>query len=114
MTHQRGDVVWGPDPFKSGESPRPWLILNTDTHPFGDEQYTTVTLTTTPHDETIPIAEDDWVDGGIPRQSYASPWAVASPKHAAVLRRQERLTESFVQFVIEGMQTYLESPSSTI
>jgi hypothetical protein len=28
MSYQRGDVVWGPDPFKSGENPRPWLILN--------------------------------------------------------------------------------------
>nr|WP_233514205.1 MULTISPECIES: hypothetical protein [unclassified Haloferax] len=47
MSYQRGDVVWGPDPFKSGENPRPWLILNNDTHPFGDEGYMTVTLTTT-------------------------------------------------------------------
>ena len=37
MSYQRGDVVWGPDPFKTGESPRPWLILNNDTHPFGGE-----------------------------------------------------------------------------
>ena len=48
MGYQRDDVVWGPDPFKSGENPRPWLILNNDTHPFGDEEYMTVTLTTTP------------------------------------------------------------------
>lgn len=39
MTYQRGDVVWGPDPFKSGENPRPWLILNNDTHPFSEEEY---------------------------------------------------------------------------
>ena len=111
MTYQRGDVVWGPDPFKSGENPRPWLILNNDSHPFGDEQYMTVTLTTTPHEETVPIAEDDWVEGGMPRQSYASPWAVASPKHDAVVRRQGRLTESFVLSVIDEMQTYLEPPN---
>ncbi|WP_129113640.1 hypothetical protein [Halegenticoccus tardaugens] len=37
MSYQRGDVVWGSDPFKSGENPRPWLILNNDTHPFGEE-----------------------------------------------------------------------------
>ena len=30
-----------------------WLILNNDSHPFGDEEYMTVTLTTTPHDEGI-------------------------------------------------------------
>ena len=55
MSYQRGDIVWGSDPFKSGENPRPWLILNNDRHPFGDEEYMTVTLTTTPHDEGIPL-----------------------------------------------------------
>ena len=74
MSYQRGDVVWGPDPFKSGENPRPWLILNNDTHPFGEEEYMTVTLTTTPHDEGIPLEDTNWVEGGMPRQSYASPW----------------------------------------
>jgi hypothetical protein len=48
----------------------------------------TITLTTTPHDEGVPLDDSDWVEGGMPRQSYASPWAVASPKHAAIVRRQ--------------------------
>jgi mRNA-degrading endonuclease toxin of MazEF toxin-antitoxin module len=113
VTYQRGDVVWGPDPFKTGENPRPWLILNNDRHPFGDEEYMTVTLTTTPHDGGVSIDETDWVDGGMPRQSYASPWTVASPKHAAIVRRQGRLTESFVQTVVSELNTYLEPPDDT-
>lgn len=108
MSHQRGDVVWGPDPFKSTENPRPWLILNNSSHPFGDEEYMTVTLTTTPHDEAVPLSEDDWAEGGMPRQGYTSPWSIASPKDAAVLQRQGRLSESFVQTVIGEMLTYLE------
>ena len=111
MSYQRGDVVWGPDPFKSGENPRPWLILNNDSHPFGGEEYITVTLTTTPHDKGTPIAEDDWVEGGMPRQSYASPWAVASPKHAALVRRQGCLDESFVRTVVDALETYLKPPN---
>ena len=110
MSYRRGDVVWGPDPFKSGESPRPWLILNNDAHPFGDEEYMTVTLTTTPHDATVPIEASDWVEGGTPRQSYASPWSVASPKHDALVRRQGRLAESFVRTVVDAMGAYLEPP----
>ncbi|WP_135823178.1 type II toxin-antitoxin system PemK/MazF family toxin [Halostella litorea] len=113
MSYQRGDVVWGPDPFKSTENPRPWLILNNDAHPFGEEEYMTVTLTTTPHDATVPIESADWVEGDMPRQSYASPWAVASPKHAAIVRRQGRLQEDFVRTVIETMQTYLDPPADT-
>lgn len=70
----------------------------------------TVTLTTTPHDGTVPIDEGDWIEGGMPRQSYASPWSIASPKHAAIIRRQGRLEESFVRTVVEEMQTYLDPP----
>jgi hypothetical protein len=47
----------------------------------------------------------------MPRQSYASPWAVASPKHAAIVRRQGHLEEPFVQTVIGALETYLESPT---
>jgi len=75
-----GDVVRAPDPFKITEAPRPWLILNDDGHPFPGEEYVTVTLTTTPHDGTVPIDDVDWVDGGMPRRSYASPWSLASPR----------------------------------
>ena len=113
MSYQRGDVIWGPDPFKSSENPRPWVILNNETHPFGDEQYMTVTLTTSPHEGTVLIEPEDWIEGGMPRQSYASPWSTASPKHAAVIRRQGRLREEFVQKVIGAMQIYLEPPSES-
>ena len=97
--------------FKSGENPRPWLVLNNDSHPFGDEEYVTVTLTTTPHDEGVPLDDADWIEGGMPRQSYASPWVVASPKHAAIVRRQGRLTESFVRTVVDALGHYLEPPT---
>jgi len=70
----------------------------------------TATLTTTPHDEGIPLDDADWVEGGMPRQSYASPWAVASPKHAAIVRRQGRLDESVVQTVVDALEHYLEPP----
>ncbi|WP_280537889.1 hypothetical protein [Halopenitus sp. POP-27] len=64
----------------------------------------TITLATTPHDEGIPLADADWVEGGMPRQSYAS------PKHAAIVRRQGRLKESFVQTVVDALGSYLEPP----
>lgn len=108
MKYQRGDVVWGPDPFKSGENPRPWLIINNGSHPFADEEYVTVTITTTPHEDGIPLDDSYWVEGGMPRQSYASPWSIASPKHAALIRRQGRLEDSFVQSVVTALNSYLE------
>lgn len=70
MSYERGDVVWGPDPFKSGENPRPWLILNDGSHPLSTEEYMPVTLTTTPHDDEISLDGADWIEGGMHRQSY--------------------------------------------
>jgi len=110
MSYRRGDVVWGPDPFRDGENPRPWLVLNNGTHPFSDEEYMTVTLTTTPHDAGVPLEESDWIEGGMPRQSYASPWAVASPKHVALVRRQGRLAEPVVRTVVDELTGYLDAP----
>ena len=66
---------------------------------------------TTPHEEGVPIDESDWVEGGMPRESYASPWEAASPKHAALVRRQGRLEELFVQTVVDALKTYFEPPN---
>lgn len=68
----------------------------------------TVTITTTPHEGGVHITEDDWIDGGMPRKSYASPWTVASPKHDAIIRRQGRLSETFVREVVKELVRYLE------
>jgi hypothetical protein len=62
VSYQCGDVVWEPDSFKSGENSRPWLILNNETHPSGDEEYMTVTLTTTPPGEGVSLSDADWID----------------------------------------------------
>ena len=43
---ERGDVVYGDDPFKGEEDARPWLILsNHEDRPFHGEQYIALTLT---------------------------------------------------------------------
>jgi hypothetical protein len=44
---ERGDVVYGDDPFKTGEDARRWLVpSNHEGRPFHGEQYIAVTLTT--------------------------------------------------------------------
>lgn len=89
MNPGRGDVVWSDDPFKDGpEAGRPWLVLSTDTHPFSAEQSMAVALSTSGHDEAIPIPAEEWLDGGTPRQSYALPWAVHSPQTRFIEFRQ--------------------------
>ena len=62
MQPERGDVVRSVDPFKLGGSrQRPWLIVNNDAHPFGDEQYVAVAVST----RDIPgMLRARWGDGG--------------------------------------------------
>lgn len=51
--YERGDIVYGADPFKGDDAGRPWLVIsNHADRPFHGEQYLVVTLTT-----------KSWLDG---------------------------------------------------
>lgn len=77
---ERGDVVYGDDPFKAEEDARPWLILsNHEGRPFHGEQYIVLTLTSKSWmDGLIDIPEESWLRGGAPDQSRVVPWGVQS------------------------------------
>lgn len=94
---ERGDDVWGLDPFNrdfadsegggategsDGLAPRPWLVLSTEAVPFHPEQYLCVSLTSRSwHKESIPIPTADWVVCGAPAATSVMPWSVAAIKH---------------------------------
>jgi len=112
-TFERGDVVWGPDPFKTTDRPRPWLLLNNDEHPFGTEEYIVATLTTTGREEALSIESDDWIVGEPTRQSYVSPWTVSTLKHDDVTQPQGQVTEPFVRRAVDELGRYLAPPGNT-
>lgn len=108
MQPERRDVVRSLDPFKTGETKeRPWLIVNNDSHPFGDEQYIAVGLATSPHLPAHPLRDDHWEVGGAPVDSYILPWAVHSPRRETIEAWQGRLTASFVDRVVDETVEYL-------
>lgn len=44
---KRGHVILAPDPFKADEeATRPWVVINTEDHPFDGRQYVVMGLTT--------------------------------------------------------------------
>ncbi len=109
MIPSRGDVVWGDDPFKHDPDPgRPWLVLNSDGHPFADEQSIAVALSTSGHVDALPIPDDRWLDGGTPRRSYVLPWSLHSPQSRYVEFRQGRLDERFVSEVSRRSTSYID------
>lgn len=110
MTYQRGDVVFGYDPFNDREAPRPWLIISNDRHPFQGEQYIAATITSKSyHDGFMPLASDDWVRGGMPANSSVVPWGIASPNHDDLDhdRYQGKIRDDTVDAVAQELTTYL-------
>lgn len=108
MTISRGTIVYATDPFKDGVAGRPWMIVNAPDMPFHGEQYVALTLTTrTWHDDRLPIADDDLLEGGLPRDSSILPWAVATLDHGDVDRELGRLDESVVDEAVWTLVGYL-------
>jgi len=77
---ERGDVVYGDDPFKGEEDARPGSFLsNHEGHPFHGDQYIALTLTSKSWmDGLIEAPEESWVRGGTRTRSRIVPWAVQS------------------------------------
>jgi mRNA interferase MazF len=108
MSYERGDVVVAIDPFKDNESGRPFLVINHADTPFHGDQFIVLSLTTkTWHDERIPLADDDWVDGGAPASSSIMPWSVNSVKDEWIDYRQGTLREDVVVQAVEQLVDYV-------
>ncbi|MDL5362167.1 type II toxin-antitoxin system PemK/MazF family toxin [Halalkalicoccus sp. NIPERK01] len=104
-TFDRGDVVYGDDPFKSADASRPWLILsNHEGRPFHGEQYIALTLTTQSWmDGLIPIPTTSWIRGGTPDESRVVPWGVQSLDRADVDFWQGRLDGEIVDEAVAAL-----------
>lgn len=108
MTYERGDVVEAGDPFDEEKPSRPFAIVSTSAHPFDGEQYVAVTLTTrTWYDETIPLGEDDFLEGGLPKQSYLVPWGVVSLSHDDILDWFGRVEREPLEETVDRLVGYL-------
>lgn len=105
---ERGDVVRSADPFKLGtDRQRPWLVVNNDTHPFADEQHVAVAVSTKEYGDSLSLRDAVWEIGGVPRESFVSPWAVHSPRSEDLVAWQGRVTDGFVSDVVDSIETYL-------
>lgn len=110
---QRGDVVWAPDPFKSGtRNPRPWLVVSADHLPYPDEESIAAALTTQSHHSgSFAVPSEAWVRGEPGTQSHVLPWSVATLKNDIhIVGVQGSITETFAERVTTALISYLESP----
>ena len=102
---ERGDVVYGADPFNGEKAARPWLILsNHIDRPFHGEQYIALTLTTKSWmDGLIELPEESWRRGGTPEESRIVPWAVQSIAHEDLDFWQGRLDGDVVDQAVASL-----------
>jgi mRNA interferase MazF len=102
---ERGDTVYGDDPFKGKENARPWLILsNHEDRPFHGEQYIALTLTTKSWlDGLIDIPDESWLRGGMPNESRIVPWGVQSLDREDIDFWQGRLQDAIVEEAVAAL-----------
>lgn len=103
-----GDVFWAPDPFNTGNNPRPWLVLAADNLPYSGEEYICAGLTLSDLPGNVEVADDDWVMGNNPEKtSYCSPWVLATVKHDSVAGGQGSVSEEFARTIVRKSGKYL-------
>ena len=102
----RGEVWWGPAPFKATANYRPWLIVNDDSHPFANEECIALAMSTRRHHDSIAVAKDDWIDGGSDVDSFISPWYVNTIKRHAFDNRQGTLPDRLVHRAMDALHGY--------
>lgn len=106
MSYARGAVVKGPDLFGSA-SYRPYVCLSDETHPFSDEEALYAVVTTTQRSPAIPLSADDFVTGGLPKESYVNPWTVTTLRHADIAAMEGTLTLETTRTIAEATASYI-------
>ncbi|TQQ83528.1 hypothetical protein EGH24_01685 [Halonotius terrestris] len=106
MAYERGTVVKGPDLFADYDY-RPYVCLSDDSHPFSDEEALYVAITTTSRDAAIPLTDEDFAAGGLPRESYVNPWTVVSIRHADITAEEGRLVAAATEEIASEAAGYL-------
>lgn len=103
MSHERGDVIWAADPFGEGGAGRPWLVVGGSTTPFHGEQFICVAVTSKGyHDEAVSLQ-----NAGLPRDSYAMPWAVSTIEAEDITRQVGTASEELVSAVAVSLVEYV-------
>lgn len=107
---ERGDVVYGDDPFKEAEQSRPWVILtNHEGRPFHGEQYIALTLTSQSWmDGLVDIPKSSWLRGGTPDESRIVPWGVQSIDHQDIDFWQGRLEGNLIDSAVAALVEELQ------
>lgn len=106
MAHPQGALVIAHDPF--GESTaRPYLVLSNDHHPFHGQEYIGAVVTTTERDPALALRNEDFTQGGLPQQSYVSPWNPVTLKDGLIDKHVATVADDVVDDAVATLRTFL-------
>jgi mRNA interferase MazF len=109
MIPPRGTVVTATDPF--GDTPiRPFVLVSDATtgHPFPDNESVGIVVTTTQRERAIPISAA-FDEGGLPRESFASPWNPITLKEEMIRDGFGRITPETVDQIADEAARYIQT-----
>lgn len=109
MTEQeyaRGAVVKGPD-LLADNSFRPYVCLSDDGPPFRDEEAVYAAVTTTQRSVAVPLSDEDFASGTLPKQSYVNPWTLVTIRHADMDRIEGQLVPETTETIAERAASHL-------
>ncbi|GAA0661247.1 hypothetical protein ACFQDG_08155 [Natronoarchaeum mannanilyticum] len=104
--YSRGAVVKGPD-LLADHDYRPYVCLSDDTHPFADEESLYAAVTTTRRSVAIPLSDDDFASGTLPRESYVNPWTVVTIRNDDIHGVECHLVDDTVEKIANESAEYL-------
>lgn len=107
MDVSQGDVVIGPD-FIGGNDKRPFIVVSNESHPFSDEECLVVLVTTTEREIAIELPEESFKSGGLPKESYASPWTLTTLKTDDLNKKIGVLKESVTEKISQQINHFTE------
>ena len=107
MKVDQGDVILGPD-FIGGNNRRPFLVISNDEHPFNNEECLVVLITTTERDEAVPLPEEKFESGKLPKESYSSPWTITTLKTNVIEKKIGELNSQTVEEIADKVTEYIQ------
>lgn len=105
---KRGAVVEYPPLFAFDSYPRPYLVVSGAEHPFYGEEYVALAITTTAIDAAMPVPDEAWIRGGLPKRSFVKPWQPTLLKHDDVVDAFGVVTPSFVDRTVSTLEAVIE------
>ena len=92
---------------RNSGSHRQFLIVSNDTHPFHGEEYVVTVVTTTERGRAVPLTEEAFIEGSLPRESYASPWNPVTLKHQLIEKHVATIAGNTVDEVVSELMAYI-------